>query len=217
MVRELKAALFDLDGVVFNTEPQYTIFWKSQFSMYHPELPGIENQIKGMTLVEIYDKYFAGRLEEQSKITAKLNEFEVNMHFEFIEGFVDFVTDLRSHGVKTAVVTSSNRQKMENVYAKVPTFKNLFDRILTSEDFTEGKPNPAPYLKGAEVFGLTPSQCVGFEDSFNGLKAVRGAGEFTVGLSTTNPETAISVYADIVIPNYVGCNYQWLNVEFNKH
>ena len=49
MVRELKAALFDLDGVVFNTEPQYTIFWKSQFCMYHPELPGIENQIKGMT------------------------------------------------------------------------------------------------------------------------------------------------------------------------
>ena len=185
--------------------------------MYHPELPGIENQIKGMTLVEIYDKYFAGRLEEQSKITAKLNEFEVNMHFEFIEGFVDFVTDLRNNGVKTAVVTSSNRQKMENVYAKVPTFKNLFDRILTSEDFTEGKPNPAPYMKGAEVFGLTPSQCVGFEDSFNGLKAVRGAGEFTVGLSTTNPETAISAYADIVIPNYVGCNYQWLNVEFNKH
>ena len=170
-----------------------------------------------MTLVEIYDKYFAGRLEEQSKITAKLNEFEVNMHFEFIEGFVDFVTDLRNNGVKTAVVTSSNRQKMENVYAKVPTFKNLFDRILTSEDFTEGKPNPAPYMKGAEVFGLTPSQCVGFEDSFNGLKAVRGAGEFTVGLSTTNPETAISAYADIVIPNYVGCNYQWLNVEFNKH
>ena len=217
MVRELKAALFDLDGVVFNTEPQYTIFWKSQFRMYHPELSGIENQIKGMTLVEIYDKYFAGRLEEQSKITAKLNEFEVNMHFEFIEGFVDFVTDLRNNGVKTAVVTSSNRQKMENVYAKVPIFKNLFDRILTSEDFTEGKPNPAPYLKGAEVFGLTPSQCVGFEDSFNGLKAVRGAGEFTVGLSTTNAETAISAYADIVIPNYVGFNYQWLNGEFNKH
>ena len=157
MVRELKAALFDLDGVVFNTEPQYTIFWKSQFSMYHPELPGIENQIKGMTLVEIYDKYFANRIEEQAQITAKLNEFEVNMHFEFIEGFVDFVTDLRNNGVKTAVVTSSNRQKMENVYAKVPTFKNLFDRILTSEDFTEGKPNPAPYLKGAEVFGLIPS------------------------------------------------------------
>lgn len=217
MVRELKAALFDLDGVVFNTEPQYTMFWKSQFSMYHPELPGIETQIKGMTLVEIYDKYFAGMLEEQSKITAKLNEFEVNMHFEFIEGFVDFVTNLRNNRVKTAVVTSSNRQKMENVYAKVPAFKNLFDSILTSEDFTEGKPNPAPYLKGAEVFGLIPSLCVGFEDSFNGLKAVRGAGEFTVGLSTTNAETAIRAYADIVIPNYVGFNYQWLNGEFNKH
>ena len=204
MVRELKAALFDLDGVVFNTEPQYTIFWKSQFKMYHPELPGIENQIKGMTLVEIYDKYFANRIEEQAQITAKLNEFEVNMHFEFIEGFVDFVTDLRNNGVKTAVVTSSNRQKMENVYAKVPTFKNLFDCILTSEDFTEGKPNPAPYLKGAECFGLSPLQCVGFEDSFNGLRSGVASGARVVGLATTNSVAEIQAYTKEVISNYEG-------------
>ena len=91
----------------------------------------------------------------------------------------------------------------------------MFDRILTSEDFTASKPAPAPYLKGAECFGLSPLQCVGFEDSFNGLKAVRGAGVFTVGLSTTNPEEAIKPYADIVIPNYVGKSYDWLAGELD--
>ena len=215
MKREVKAALFDLDGVIFNTEPQYTEFWRSQCRLYHPEMPGLENQIKGQTLVEIYEKYFADVKEEQAKITERLNEFEANMHFDYVDGFLDFVADLRHHGVKTAVVTSSNVAKMNTVYAKTPSFKSLFDRILTSEDFTASKPNPAPYLKGAACFGLSPLQCVGFEDSFNGLKAVRGAGVFTVGLSTTNPEEAIKPYADIVIPNYVGKSYDWLAGELD--
>ena len=64
MKREVKAALFDLDGVIFNTEPQYTEFWRSQCRLYHPEKPGLENQIKGQTLVEIYEKYFADVKEE---------------------------------------------------------------------------------------------------------------------------------------------------------
>ena len=214
MKREVKAALFDLDGVIFNTEPQYTEFWRSQCRLYHPEKPGLENQIKGQTLVEIYEKYFADVKGEQAKIT-ELNEFEANMHFDYVDGFLDFVADLRHHGVKTAVVTSSNVAKMNTVYAKRPSFKSLFDRILTSEDFTASKPDPAPYLKGAECFGLSPLQCVGFEDSFNGQKAVRGAGVFTVGLSTTNPEEAIKPYADIVIPNYVGKSYEWLAGELD--
>ena len=52
---KLKAALFDLDGVVFDTEPQYTVFWGSQCRLYHPEHPGLEQEIKGQTLTQIYD------------------------------------------------------------------------------------------------------------------------------------------------------------------
>ena len=216
MRKEVKAALFDLDGVVFNTEPQYTEFWRTQCRLYHPDMPGLENEIKGQTLVEIYEKYFADVKEEQVKITERLNQFEADMRFDYVDGFVDFVADLRRHGVKTAVVTSSNVVKMERVYAKCPEFKRMFDRVLTSEDFTASKPDPAPYLKGAECFNLSPSLCVGFEDSFNGLKSVRSAGEFTVGLATTNPAKAIRPYADVVIPDYIGKGYDWLAAEFAR-
>ena len=204
MKREVKAALFDLDGVIFNTEPQYTEFWRSQCRLYHPEKPGLENQIKGQTLVEIYEKYFADVKEEQAKITERLNEFEANMHFDYVDGFLDFVADLRHHGVKTAVVTSSNVAKMNTVYAKRPSFKSLFDRILTSEDFTASKPDPAPYLKGAECFGLSPLQCVGFEDSFNGLRSGVASGARVVGLATTNSVAEIQAYTKEVISNYEG-------------
>lgn len=55
----IKAALFDLDGVVLDTETQYSVFWGMIGKEYHPELPDFALRIKGQTLVQIYDKYFS--------------------------------------------------------------------------------------------------------------------------------------------------------------
>lgn len=198
---EFKAALFDLDGVVFDTEPQYSIFWGGQFRRYYPEHPGMEQLIKGMTLVEIYEKYFQNK-GIQDRITRELDEFEQTMDFVYVKGFENYVKSLRDRGVKTAVVTSSNMAKMENVYRKRPEFKTYFDAILTSEDFAESKPSPDCYQRAAQRFGLTKDECVVFEDSFNGLKSGRAAGMYVVGLATTNSPESIAPFADRVIKEY---------------
>lgn len=215
----IKAVLFDLDGVVFDTESQYSIFWGMIGKEYHPEMPDFAQRIKGQTLVQIYDKYFSDPQifshivgfkscqEEQTKITARLDDYEKNMKYEYISGFESFVKDLKKNGVKCAVVTSSNVPKMLNVYDCHPEFHSYFDRVLTSEDFSKSKPNPDCYLKGAACFGAKPEECVGLEDSFNGLKAVRASGAFTLGLATTNSENAINPYSDYVIPDYKGFTF----------
>lgn len=200
--KEFKAALFDLDGVVFDTEPQYSIFWGGQFRRYYPEHPGMEQLIKGMTLVEIYEKYFQDK-DIQERITRELDEFEQTMDFVYVKGFENYVKSLRGRGVKTAVVTSSNMAKMENVYRKRPEFKTYFDAILTSEDFAESKPSPDCYQRAAQRFGLTKDECVVFEDSFNGFKSGRAAGMYVVGLATTNSPESIAPFADRVIKEYV--------------
>ena len=208
----LKAALFDLDGVVFDTEPQYSIFWGSQCRLYHPEHPGLENEIKGMTLTEIYDQWFSGPIKkEQPVITARLDEYERQMHYDYIEGFERLIADLHQHGVRTAVVTSSNVPKMESVYRYQPGFKALFDAILTSEDFAASKPDPDCYLKAAQRLGAQSDECIVFEDSFNGLKAGRAALMKVVGLSTTNPVEAIRSLSDIQIADYRNITFETLN------
>ena len=207
--RTLKAALFDLDGVVFDTEPQYSIFWGGICRQYHPEHPGLEHEIKGQTLTQIYDRWFSGDLaSEQASITRRLDAYEEGMHYDFIAGFETLIADLHAHGVRTAVVTSSNVPKMESVYRYQPGFKTLFDAILTSEDFAKSKPDPDCYLKAAERLGATPEECIGFEDSFNGLKSVRAAGMRVVGLATTNSREAIEPYTDLLVDNYEGMDYQ---------
>jgi beta-phosphoglucomutase len=198
-----KAALFDLDGVVVDTESQYTKFWGSVGKKYFPEQPDFAEKIKGSTLVQIYDRYFKGETDKQQTITKGLDDFERSMDYEYIPGYYQFVLKLRELGVKTAVVTSSNIAKMENVYRAHPDFKSLFDAILTSEDFDKSKPDPDCYLKAAQRFGFQSDECVGFEDSINGLKAVKAAKMMCVGLATTNSEEVVAQYADIVIDNYL--------------
>ncbi len=215
--RLFKAALFDLDGVVFDTEPQYTVFWGMICRQYHPEHPGLEHEIKGSTLTQIYDRWFSGPLaSERAFITARLDDYEQQMHYDYIAGFEALVADLHRHGVKTAVVTSSNIPKMESVYRYQPRFKELFDAILTSEDFSRSKPDPDCYLKAAARFNVSPEECIVFEDSFNGLKSGRAAGMRVVGLATTNSAEAIAPYSDIQISDYNGVDTAFLlNFQFS--
>ena len=206
-----KAALFDLDGVVFDTEPQYTVFWGGICREYHPEHPGLEHEIKGQTLTQIYDRWFAGPLlAEQASITDRLNDYERQMNYDYISGFEDLISMLHSHQVKTAVVTSSNIPKMESVYRHQPGFMSLFDAILTSEDFDRSKPDPDCYLKAAQRLGAESDECIVFEDSFNGLRAGRAAGMVVVGMATTNGVDAIQPFSDLQLKDYEGLTFERL-------
>ena len=209
---ELKAAWFDLDGVVIDTETQYSVFWGSQCRLYHPEHPGLENEIKGQTLDQILDMGWSGELEKERQVLIeRLNAFEAQMQLDYLEGFLPFISDLRQHGMKTAVVTSSNRLKMENVYRQHPEFQQLFDAILTSEDFAESKPSPDCYLRAAQRFGLEREACVVLEDSVNGLRSGRAAGMMVVGLVTTNPLDVVRPLSDCQIKDYTNFDYKTLN------
>ena len=206
---ELKAALFDLDGVVFNTEPQYTVFWGSQCRRYHPERPGLEYEIKGQTLDQILQQHWSGALlSERQHVVDRLNAFESEMRFDYVDGFPEFITSLRADGVKTAVVTSSNCQKMSSVYRQRPDMLKLFDAILTSEDFSQSKPSPDCYLSAARRFGVEPAECAVFEDSVNGLRSGRAAGMFVVGLTTTNSIDVVKPLSDCQTDNYINLSYK---------
>ena len=202
-LKKYRCALFDLDGVVFDTEAQYSVFWKQEFQRYHPGTVGLEHKIKGRVLTEIYSVFFGEYEQEWSEITKRLNSWEASMRYEYIAGFENFISLLKSENVRTAVVTSSNRMKMENVYQQQPRFKELFDAILTAEDFDKSKPDPDCYLKGMARFGCTPEETLVFEDSINGLKAAKASGATLIGLDTTNPAEVVKEYTETVISNYI--------------
>lgn len=203
------AVLFDFDGVIMDTETQYSIFWH-KVGVDYLGMEDLESRVKGQTLVYIYDNFFAGKTAEQDEITAALNRFEQEMSYDYISGVLDFIADLRSHDVKMAVVTSSNDQKMSAVYRAHPEVKTMFDRILTAEMFAHSKPAPDCFLLGMEIFGTTPETTYVFEDSFNGLKAGMASEATVVGLATTNSREDIAPLCHYVLDDFEGFTYDKL-------
>lgn len=214
-MKTLKAALFDLDGTLIDTEDQYTVIWGNIARQFRPDIPGLEFKIKGTTLVQIFDRYFPDP-EMQKKVTVMLDEGEAGMNYDFYPGALDFIADLKKNGVKCAIVTSSNQKKMDAVKKAIPNFYELFDKVLTAEDFTASKPAPDCYLQGAKAFDCTIDECVVFEDAFTGLQAGMSSGIFTVGLTTCNPEEAIKDKCNYVLHSFEGLTFERIQEIINK-
>jgi HAD superfamily hydrolase (TIGR01509 family) len=201
------ALLFDLDGVVIDTEAQYSTFWH-QAGVDYLGMTDLDERVKGQTLTYIYGTFFPGMTAEQAAITAALDRFEQRMTFDYLPGAEAFLTDLKRNGVKTAVVTSSNEQKMAAVYRAHPELTAYFNRILTAEMFARSKPAPDCFLLGMKLFGTTPRQTYVFEDSINGLKAAMASGATVIALATTNSREAIRPLSHYIIDDFNGmtCN-----------
>ena len=193
--------LFDFDGVIADTESQYTYFW-NKMGMDYLGLEEFGHTIKGQTLVQIFGKYFDGKLKEQQEIVPQLNAFEQNMSYDYIPGALEFMQELKKRGIRSAIVTSSNDIKMSNAYAAHPELLELVDTVLTSEHFSKSKPDPECFLKGMEVLGATPQETIVFEDSFHGITAGRASGAKVIGLATTNSREALTPLCDLVIDDF---------------
>ena len=208
-------ALFDFDGVIADTETQYTVFW-DRMGLEYLGLEDFGRRIKGQTLGQIFDGHFSSVRDRQDEIVARLNRYEAEMSYEYLPGVEDFLKELKAEGVRTAIVTSSNNIKMEQVYRSHPELTAMVDAVLTSEHFSKSKPDPDCFLKGMELLGAAPEETVVFEDSFHGLDAGRASGAFVVGLATTNTREAIAPRCDMVIDDFTGLNLKNLMGFKNK-
>lgn len=186
--------LFDLDGVLLDSEGRYSIFWEQMDNEYPTGVQNFASFIKGFHLNRILS-YFAND-EVRQQVVDKLLEFERNMKYEFFPGALDFVKRLRETGVPIAVVTSSDRKKMEALYRQHPEFPTLFEKIITGDMVTKAKPDPDCFLMGARAIGVDIKNCVVIEDSRNGLLAGRASGARVIGITTTLSAEEVASLSD---------------------
>ena len=193
-----KAFLFDLDGVIIDTEGQYQKFWATIGREFLPEIPDFATRIKGSTLVAIHDNYFRN-LEIRAEVDRRLFNYEEQMQYCMFERVEEFIIQARKQGHECAIVTSSNCDKMESLAKQLPALTSLFDHVFTAEDAGRGKPFPDCYVKAAHHFGYAPEECVVFEDSINGLKAAQSSGAYVVGLTTTHQKSLVNQFANAIV------------------
>lgn len=210
-----KAFLFDLDGVIIDTESQYTRFWSRIDELFPTGVENFAQIIKGTTLTNIFNQYFPDP-DVRKEITLLLDKQERDMIYEIKPGVINLLESLREHKIPAVMVTSSNDIKMAQLWRQHPDFHGYFSYIVTADMVTRSKPDPQGYLIGASKAGVSPENCIVFEDSLQGVMAGREAGAFVVGVSGTIPVDKLKAYSDMIVDTLEDIDPESLIIQWKR-
>lgn len=194
-----EAFLFDLDGVLFDSEGGYQLFWEKIAVEYGLDPKTFPFEIKGQNIYDTAEIYFPQ--SDKDSVVKRFMDYQLSMTYKAYDGMWEVLEAVKEQGIKTAIVTSSNKVKMEMVYAQHPSFGQLIDKLITAEDTVAKKPAPDCWLKAAEVLGVDIKKCVVFEDSVLGLKSGMASGAYVVGLTTTHKPEEVNPLCHYMITN----------------
>jgi len=189
--------LFDLDGVLIDSETEYTRIWETIDELYPTGVANFSQVIKGTTLPNILSTYFREDIREE--VFVKLHQMQQDMHFEYCPGAYEFLQELRRRDVKIAIVTSSDARKMELLWSQHPELKESVDVVIDAGMIKHSKPDPEGYLLAAAKLGLSPERCVVCEDAVQGIRAGKSAGATVIGFTATLGRDKIAAETDIVV------------------
>lgn len=210
-----QGVLFDLDGVLIDTENQYSEFWAKTGRNYGVTDSNFASHIKGTNLQAILNTFFPDQSTHKS-IISELNEFQKNMKYEICPGVREFIAALDNHNIPSCIVTSSDQKKMNELFRQQPFFKQNFKSIVTGDQVSKGKPDPECFIKGAEKIGCDINQCVVFEDSIQGITAGSASGAIVIALSTTFPIEKISTVTNNIISGFSNFSIEQLSLYYRK-
>jgi len=200
---DIKACIFDLDGVIVDTAVYHYKAWKRLANELGFDFTEEQNeQLKGVSRVRSLQLILGWggvtKTEaEQTELATRKNEWYVDMinqmtPAEILPGALDFLEACRSAGLKTALGSASKNSM--TILNKVG-IAHLFDTIVDGNHVSAPKPDPEVFLKGAEALGVAPAECVVFEDAIAGVQAAKNGGMKAVGIGS--PETLSQ--ADLVV------------------
>ena len=203
----VKAALFDMDGVLIDSLSLHREAFERYFE---PKGIGIERERFDMELFghqgpEILRLLLGDdmRLAERKRISIEIDAIFQGLVREKVrpvQGVRDFIRMLYGIKVPFALGTSGSRSNVEAVLAKLG-LNGEFRVLVTENDVVRGKPDPMVYLTAADRLAVPVAQCVVFEDTPVGISAAKNAGARCIALTTTTGRDRLTM-ADVIIPDF---------------
>ncbi|MEA2096454.1 MAG: HAD family hydrolase [Candidatus Cloacimonadota bacterium] len=220
-MNKIKAVIFDMDGVIIDSEPLYFQIQEELF-----------NNLGFIVSKQEYDTFIgAGMQLMWEKLCSKHNlpftikqliimnndliykTFKNSNSLQATEGFNSFLTSIKEMGIKTAVASSTSK-KIINVILSRLGIIHEFDVIISSEEVLQGKPEPVIFLEAATRLNVDPKKCIVIEDSTNGVKAAARAGMKCIGFSNKNSGEQNLSLANIVVDNFANIDLNKINLLF---
>ncbi len=182
------AILFDLDGVLVDSTRQVDREWREWAARKGVDGDAVMAIAHGVRTIEVIRRV-APHLDAEAEAAAiESHEASDQRGVVVMPGALDLVSSIPEN--RWGVVTSGTRPLAQNRlrYCGLP----VPDVLVTSDDVVNGKPDPEPYLKGAERLGMKPADCLVIEDAPAGIQSARAGGMKVIGLASTYPVTRLS-------------------------
>lgn len=177
----VKAVLFDMDGLIFDTESIYKLSWQDAARKQGLEMSDeFYQQFIGVQDPEC-ERMLAAHFADQIDMSRYCSDRDEHFHslrekgITFKPGFAELFANIKSRGLKTAIVTSSHRPEVEHNFRN-SDYLSQFDVAITAEDVAKGKPNPDCYVMAYQALHVDAEDCIVLEDSNNGVRAGLDAG-----------------------------------------
>lgn len=178
----VRGVLFDMDGVVLDTEKLYARFWREAaaeqgYDMSYEQALGMRslNNVAGQAKLEEYFGLGVSRQRFREIRIRRMDAYTDIYGVEAKPGIHELLDHLEAQGIRKAITTSSPIERVEK-YLKPLGLFDRFDRICSGHQVPKGKPEPDIYLYGAACLGLTPEECLALEDSYTGILSAHRAG-----------------------------------------
>ena len=211
----IQTVIFDMDGVIVDTEPVHHYAYNQHFKMLNIEItPEMYASFTGNSTKNIFERLKATyNLEDdvQTLVETKRNLFnEAFDHKEdlyLLDGVEDLIKDLHHNGMQLVLASSSAKVTINRIFNRFGLHQ-YFSHIVSGEDFPKSKPHPAIFEHAAYISQTPRENCIVIEDSTNGIIAAKAAGIYCIGYDSINSKMQDYSLADQVISNFKELNYQ---------
>ncbi|MBQ8966126.1 HAD family phosphatase [Ruminococcus sp.] len=201
---KINGLIFDMDGLMVDTEKLLTRFWREAAAFYGWEMT--QQHVLGIR--SLAGKYAGPKLQAEvspdfdyAKVRLKrielMNAYIAENGIEKKPGLDELIAYGREKGLRLAVATATDNVRTKLYLESIGVY-HFFDKVVCGNMVKSSKPDPDIYLTASAELGLPPAQCIALEDSPNGIKSAKSAGcvpVFVPDLSQPDPETASLMFA----------------------
>jgi beta-phosphoglucomutase len=203
----LRAVIFDMDGVIVDSHPIHKKTWRKFLELLGKEISeeDLNFIMEGRKREEILRQFLGALSDEQVRVFGRQKEQlfrQESAAMQPIKGLREFLRELDDSEIKLAVASSGSSGRVNNILVSLD-LRHYFEAIVTGDQVTNGKPDPAIFQVASDRLCVSPAETLVFEDSVSGVKAAKTAGMKCVGVATNGViPTLLEVGADHIIPDF---------------